>query len=94
MSSDNAGENVIFFVVGGLVGAAAGLLLAPRSGKETRAKLEDWLEDRRERGEELLSKIKEVVPEKRDQIVAAAKAAKQAYGAAKHNGHDEEGISS
>lgn len=30
------GENLIFFVVGGLIGAGAALLYAPKSGKETR----------------------------------------------------------
>lgn len=30
------GENLIFFVVGGLIGAVAALLYAPKSGKETR----------------------------------------------------------
>ncbi|MDR0842424.1 MAG: YtxH domain-containing protein, partial [Acidobacteriota bacterium] len=31
-----AGEKALFFLVGGAIGAAAALLLAPRSGAETR----------------------------------------------------------
>lgn len=90
MSREDAGSNVIFFILGGVVGAAAGLLLAPRSGKETRAKLEDWLDERREKGGEFIAKLKEVVPEKRDQIAAAAKAAKQAFADARHNHIEKE----
>lgn len=31
------GEKFLYFVIGGFVGAAVGLLLAPKSGEETRA---------------------------------------------------------
>jgi gas vesicle protein len=87
-SRDEAGTNVAFFILGGVIGAAAGILLAPRSGKETRAKLEDWLEAKRERSTELLAELKELSQEKREQIIAAAKSAKQAYAEAKHNHKD------
>jgi gas vesicle protein len=33
------GEKVLYFMIGGFVGAAIGLLLAPKSGEETRAYL-------------------------------------------------------
>ena len=87
MAREDSGTNVVFFLVGAAVGAAAGLLLAPKSGKETREQLADWLDERRERGAELLSKLKEGSVEKREQIQAALKAGKQAYAEAKHN-HD------
>lgn len=92
MSREEGGSNLVSFLLGAAVGAGVSLLLAPRSGKETREKLGDWLDERREKSAELLHKIKEAVPEKteriaqvKDQIVAAVKAGKQAYQEAGHN---------
>ena len=87
MSREDSGTNVVFFLLGAAVGAAAGLLLAPKSGKETREQVADWLEDRRERSSEILHKLKEAVPEKKEAFVAAIKAGKQAFyeSADKHN---------
>ncbi|MDE2237287.1 MAG: YtxH domain-containing protein [Elusimicrobia bacterium] len=79
------GVGLVWFLLGGAIGAGAALLLAPRSGKETREQLGDWLASRRERGGELLQRITESVPEKKEQFVAAAKAAKQAYNDTKHH---------
>ena len=55
-----------YFLAGTAVGAALGLLLAPRSGEETRERLADWIKDRREKGEELLHKAKEAYRERRE----------------------------
>jgi len=33
----NSGEKFLYFLIGGFVGAAIGLLVAPKSGEETRA---------------------------------------------------------
>jgi gas vesicle protein len=33
----NSGEKFLYFIIGGFVGAAIGLLLAPKTGEETRA---------------------------------------------------------
>lgn len=85
MSREDSGTNVVFFLLGAAVGAAAGILLAPKAGKETREQLADWLDERRERGAELYEKIKEAVPEKKDAIAAALKAGKQAFQEARHN---------
>jgi gas vesicle protein len=40
----------VAFLVGAAAGAVAGVLLAPRSGSETRRKMGDWLKKRREDG--------------------------------------------
>lgn len=45
----------IAFVGGALIGAAAGVLLAPRSGSETRARLKEFAEQAED---EVLEKIK------------------------------------
>ncbi len=89
MSREDSGSNVVFFLLGAAVGAAAGLLLAPKSGKETREQLADWLDERRERGAELLHKIKDAVPEKKEQVAAAIRAGKEAYASAGKPNHHE-----
>lgn len=78
-NEDRGTTGVLLFLTGAVAGATLGLLFAPRSGKETREKLGDWLKDRREKGEELLAKVKEEAAHKKDAFTAAAKAAKQAY---------------
>lgn len=85
MSRENSGSNVIFLLLGVGIGAAAGLLFAPKSGKETREQLNDWLKERRERSKELLAEIKHAVPEKKEAFVAAVKAGKEAYRAASNH---------
>ena len=94
MSRDDSGSNVVFFLLGAAVGTAAGLLLAPKSGQETREQLAHWLDERRERSAELLHKLKDAVPEKRDAIVAAVKAGKEAFRASTHNHSDKEVVNS
>ena len=70
MSREDAGSTMITLLVGAAVGAGLGLLLAPRSGKETREKLKDWLDDHRDLGEELLAKVKDAIPKKHNHVEA------------------------
>ena len=51
----NAGS----FLIGFVVGAAVGLLLAPKPGAETRADLADYGEVVRERAEEAAARVRE-----------------------------------
>ena len=89
MANDNSGfGGALLFVTGAVVGATLGVLFAPRSGTETREQLGDWIKERREKGEDLLSKVKEESYAKKEAIVAAAKAAKQAYGETNTKHHD------
>ena len=88
--ADNEGSNgLLYFLAGTAVGAALGVLLAPRSGRETREQLGDWLQERREKGSELLHKVKEESLVKKDAVAAAAKAAKQAYAEANAKHHHD-----
>jgi len=79
MSSEDKGTGLIFFVVGAAIGAALGVLFAPKAGKETREQIGDWLKEKREEGSEILAKLKEEGLHKKEQIASALKAGKQAY---------------
>ncbi|MCP4423290.1 MAG: hypothetical protein GY803_02235 [Chloroflexi bacterium] len=62
MSSNNneLGSFLAGFVIGGLVGAATALILAPQSGEETRTLMADKSRDLRQSGEERLQHYREV----------------------------------
>ena len=68
-NSRNSGETMLAFLLGGIVGAAVGILFAPRPGKETREKLKVLLEDLGEKADVLLEEGKEKV----EDIVQEAK---------------------
>jgi gas vesicle protein len=48
------------FVIGGLVGAAVALILAPQSGEETRRRIVDMSDDWREAGQERFDQVREI----------------------------------
>ena len=50
--SENNGDLLVSFIIGGLIGITLGILFAPKSGKETR-------EDIKRRADELIIKAKE-----------------------------------
>jgi gas vesicle protein len=83
-------EKALFFVLGAFMGAATALLLAPRSGEETRKLIAakaregaDLISNRtREVAEKTSSYVdrgKELLQQQRDQLSAALEAGKQAY---------------
>ena len=49
MAEDNSGEKLIWFVAGVAVGAAAGILLAPKSGREIRRYITERTSEGRDR---------------------------------------------
>lgn len=66
MSRENGNATVIAaFLLGGLVGAAAALLTAPRSGKETRDEIGRWAEGASERARE---KVRELYANAREKM--------------------------
>jgi gas vesicle protein len=86
----SAGEKALFFVLGAFMGAATALLLAPRSGEETRKLIAakaregaDLIANRtREVAEKTSSYVdrgKELLQQQKDQLSAALEAGKQAY---------------
>ena len=86
----SAGEKALYFMLGAMIGAATALLLAPRSGVETRKLI---LTKAREGADVVSSHAKTVmgktteyvergkglIQQQRDQLTAAFEAGKQAY---------------
>ncbi|NWF52818.1 MAG: YtxH domain-containing protein [Nitrospirae bacterium] len=86
----SAGSMFLSFLLGGVVGAALALLLAPQSGRETRTRIKDFAEDMKEKvkdyAEDLKEKVissvekgKELYEEKKSAITKAVEAGKEAY---------------
>ncbi len=85
-----AAEKIMFFMLGAFVGAVTALLLAPRSGEETRRLIaekaregKDYLASRSkevvEKASGFVERGKEAIQQQRDQLSAALEAGKQAY---------------
>jgi gas vesicle protein len=64
--------------IGALAGAGIALLLAPRSGRETRDALAGKAREIKDRAEQALGDAKDVLLGKRAEVVAAVEAAKDA----------------
>jgi gas vesicle protein len=57
-NSNDLGAFLAGFVIGGLVGAAVALILAPQSGDETRRRLVDVSDDWKESGQQRLDQVR------------------------------------
>lgn len=91
MSDDSrAAEKALFFTLGAFIGATIALLLAPRSGEETRKLIvtkardgADLVSTRSrnvaEKTQQYLDRGKEVLQAQKEQLAAALEAGKQAY---------------
>ncbi len=78
------------FILGGLVGAGVALLMAPKSGEETRRRIRDFAGEVKDKAEEYVEqtkgkvmstfeKGKGYVEDKKSVITAAVEAGKEAY---------------
>jgi gas vesicle protein len=79
MAENDSGTSVLAFALGGLVGAALGILLAPCSGNETRRRLARWSDDAKEKAQDLVEGEAQTLRQKKEQIQAAWEAGKKAY---------------
>jgi len=84
------GEKALYFILGAFIGAATALLLAPRSGEETRRLIAakaregaDYMADRSramvEKTSSIVDRGKEILQQQRESLSAALEAGKQAY---------------
>ncbi|MDR1942940.1 MAG: YtxH domain-containing protein [Endomicrobium sp.] len=80
--SDNK-DTLLAFILGGLVGAALGVLYAPKSGKETRRDIKKFSEDVADKvkdlGEDLTEKGRKVYEDGKDKISEVFEAGKKAF---------------
>jgi gas vesicle protein len=90
MSGSRGSGSFVFFLVGLGIGAVAGLVLAPRSGEETRRYLVDKGEEGKEylsgkgkrvrhQAEEFVSKGRGLLGKGRERLAGAVQAGKQTY---------------
>ncbi|MBN1567282.1 MAG: YtxH domain-containing protein [Acidobacteria bacterium] len=86
----SAGEKALYFMLGAMIGAATALLLAPRSGMETRklimTKARDGADVVSNRAKTVADKTSEYIgrgkgllQQQKDSLTAAFEAGKQAY---------------
>jgi len=90
MSEDNGGSRAVFFLAGLGIGAILALLLAPKSGKETRDFIaqkadegRDYVKNKsvelRKQAEDAVEKGKDLVTKQKELLSAALEAGKQVY---------------
>jgi len=74
---ENAGKIIGALVLGAVVGAACGILLAPDKGSETRKKLfngaKDLADDLKEKVKESANKFRDMAEDRVDELAKAAK---------------------
>ncbi len=69
MAENKGGEIIGAFLAGGLIGAAIGILFAPKAGKETREQLGDWMDETKEKAKEKFDKLEEEIKNRKEHLL-------------------------
>lgn len=73
MADNRGGEIITSFLLGGIIGAALGILFAPASGKKTRERINEWLDEMSEQTKEKIEKLEEEIKKRKDQLIGTSK---------------------
>jgi gas vesicle protein len=90
MSDESSGGGILWFLAGLGIGAALGVLYAPKSGKETRDDIARYAQEGteqvkqrarqyRDQANQWVERGKDAVSQQKEQIRSAVEAGKQAY---------------
>ena len=69
MSNNNGGDVFSSFLLGGIIGAALGILFAPAAGKKTRRQVNDWIEDTTETTIDKMDDVERVIKKGKEQLL-------------------------
>jgi gas vesicle protein len=86
----SSGSWLLSFILGGLIGAAVALLVAPRSGRQTREQIKDIAEEAKEKAADYYDKAKdqistamqkgaEILEQKKAEVESRVSGVKEAY---------------
>jgi gas vesicle protein len=86
----SAGKVVCSFFIGGLIGAGAALLMAPKTGEETRRMIKEFAEDAKEKAEDYVGQVKnkattyvekgkDFIEKEKNVVTKTVEAGKEAY---------------
>ena len=85
MNEEKKGVPPLAYLLGGVaVGAALGILFAPKKGSELRTDIADWTKKRSEEGKQFLARMKKEIPAA---VAAANERAHEAIAAVKGRAH-------
>ena len=69
MSENKGGEIIGSFLTGALIGAAIGILFAPKTGKATRLQRGEWMDETREKTKEKFEKLEDEIKNRKEHLL-------------------------
>ena len=66
-------KSIAYLLLGATAGAIVGVLFAPKTGKESREELKNWLDEKREKSETAIEEFRKQLPEHKERILQAGR---------------------